>query len=166
MTKANNQRPDRGGNKKAGNVSTRLTAEEESILLAKELRLKPKSKQVLDLLIANPKMSQAEAYIRVHGTENRATARNEASKLMAKPSARIYSDRAVGKAKRRIVQLVDSDNEQVAYKASADILDRVEGKAIQKNVSTSTVVEVKLDLSGKRIGAHYVNSPTPPQLIP
>lgn len=164
MTKANNQRPDRGANRKAGNV--RRSAAEQRAALARQLRLKDSTKAFVDELIDNPKQDIGEAYLKTHKTTSKRNASIAGSKLLKKASVIGYRDSAVGKAKRRIVQLVDSDNEQVALKASEAIIDRNEGKAIQKNVSTSTVVEVKLDLSGKRIGAHYVNSPTPPQLIP
>lgn len=155
MPVKNNQRADRGKNRKAGNAP-KLTAEEERYLLAKELGLKPKSKQVLDLLLENPRLSQTEAYMRVHGTTNRATAAAKASELVRKDTARIYSERAVGKAKRKIVQLVDSGNENIALKAAQDVLDRTEGKAVQKTENLSRTVEVKLDLTGVRLGAHYV----------
>jgi phage I-like protein len=151
----NNNRADRGANRKRGNEPA-LTTEQELAALARQLGLKPKSKQVLDLLMANPKLSQTEAYLMVHKTKNRETASAKASELVRKDTARIYSERAVGKAKRRVVQLVDSRNESIALKASADILDRTEGKAVQRNETTSRTVEVKLDLSGVRIGAHYV----------
>ncbi len=155
MAVKNNNRADRGKNRKAGN-EVKLTAAEERELLAKQLKLKPKSKQVLDELLNNPKLSNTEAYMKVHQTNNRKSASVSAARLLAKPSARIYSERAVGRAKKRIVELVDSNNEQIAYKASADILDRTEGKAVQRNETTSKVVEVKLDLTGVRIGSHYL----------
>jgi len=158
--KPNNQRPDRGRNRKAGN-DTKVVQDKQSIL-AKELGLRPKSKQVLDALIADPKLSQTEAYIQVHKTTNRNTAKANASKLLTSTNAKIYNDSAIGKAKRRIVGLIDSDNENIALKASSDVLDRTEGKAIQKNETTHKLIEVKLDLSGARLGAHYIKADTLP----
>lgn len=155
MTKTNNNRADRGKNKKAGNEA-KLTPEQERVLLAKSLRLKPKTKQFIDELLNNPKISQTEAYIRTHRTENRSTAGSRASELVKKRSVQIYSNATVGRAKKRIASLIDTTNESIALKASQDILDRTEGKAIQKTETTSKVVEVKLDLSGVRIGAHYL----------
>lgn len=158
----NNNRPDRGKNRKSGNV--KLRPEEERELLAKDLRLKPKTKEFVDTLLSNPKLSQTEAYIRTHATNNRKAASVEASRTLAKPSVGIYKASQVAKAKKRIVSLVDTDNESIALKASQDILDRTEGKAIQRNETTSRVVEVKLDLSGVRIGAHYM-APVPEPII-
>lgn len=155
MAKLNNNRPDRGKNKKSGNAP-KLSAEEKSRLLAKQLGIKPKTKAMVDLMQENPKLSATEAYIRTHQTVSRKTAGIEASRLLKKPSVIGYKDSAVKKAKNRIVSLVDSENENTALKAAQDIIDRNEGKAVQKSENLSRTVEVKLDLSGVRIGAHYV----------
>lgn len=155
MAKANNNRADRGKNKKAGNAP-KLSAEEQKRILARQLGIKPNTKAYIDMLNDNPGMSQTEAYIRTHRTNNIKTAKSEASKLLQKPAVIGYKDAAVKKAKRRIVSLVDSGNESIALKASQDILDRNEGKAIQKTENLSRTVEVKLDLTGVRIGNHYI----------
>jgi len=81
-------------------------------------------------------------------TESRITAKNAASKLLQKPSVIGYKDSAVKKAKNRIVSLVESPNESISLKASQDIIDRNEGKAVQKNESISKTVTVSLDLTG------------------
>lgn len=163
MAKSNNNRADRGKNRKAGN-EVKLTAEMKQDLLAKELRLRPKTKAFYDELINNPKTTQREAYSKFHKTENINSIDSTASALVSSPKYQIYKASAVGKAKRRIVELVSSDNEQIAYKASADILDRTEGKAVQRNETTSKVVEVKLDLTGVRIGSHYLPQQDSPAL--
>lgn len=152
---ANNNRPDRGKNRKSGNAPA-LTAEQERTLLAKQLGLKPKSKAVIDEIIENPTISNTEAYMKHHKTNNRKAASVEVSKLLSKPTAQIYKDSAIRKAKKRIVSLVESGNENIALKASQDILDRTEGKATQKTESVNRTVEVKLDLTGVRIGSHYI----------
>jgi len=160
---ANNNKTARGANRKAGNEK-KLTPEEKRVQLAKELKLRPKTKEFVDKLIDNPKMSQTEAYIQTHSTNSRDTAKVEASKLLTKPNVVGYKQSAVGKAKRRVITLVDSSNESIALKASQDIIDRNEGKAVQKNEHTSQVVEVKLDLTGARIGAHYLQGIQTPVL--
>ncbi|UOF77972.1 hypothetical protein [Caudoviricetes sp.] len=154
-TVKNNNRPDRGKNRKAGNAPE-LTAEEKRTALAKQLGIKPKTKEFIDLMNDNPKLSATEAYIRTHETESRVTAGTAAHKLLKKPSVIGYKDAAVKKAKRRIVTLVDSSNESIALKASQDIIDRNEGKSVQKTENLSRTVEVKLDLTGVRLGAHYI----------
>lgn len=156
-TKPNNNTAARGKNRKAGNAP-KLSPEQKRELLAKQLKLKPKTKATVDEILANPSISHTEAYIRNHGTTNRNSARASVAKMLAKPSVQIYKDSAVRKAKERIVSLVESSNESIALKSSQDILDRTEGKAIQRNETTSKVVEVKLDLTGVRLGAHYIQS--------
>lgn len=155
MVKTNNNRADRGSNRKAGNAPTKSPAEKKQDL-AKQYGIKPKTKAMVDLMTDNPKLSATEAYLRTHETESRITAGNAASRLLKRASVVGYRDSAVGKAKRRIVSLIDSDNESIALKASESVIDRNEGKAIQKNESTSRTVEVKLDLTGVRIGSHYL----------
>lgn len=154
---ANNNRADRGKNRKAGNAPD-LTPEEKKRALAKQLGLKPKTVQMVDMLIEDKTLSQTEAYIQTHKTDNRKNASIAASRLLAKPSVRIYKDSAIKKAKGRIVELIDSQNESIALKSAQDVLDRTEGKAIQKTENTSKVVEVKLDFAGVRIGAHYLQA--------
>ena len=151
----NNNRPDRGKNKKAGNDRPESTAERKQ-RLAKQYGIRHKTKEMIDLMNDNPKLSATEAYIRTHETESRVTAGTAAHKLLKKPSVIGYKDSAVKKAKRRMIELVDSSNESIAVKASQDIIDRNEGKAIQKTENTSKVVTVKLDIGGARLGAHYV----------
>lgn len=157
----NNQRADRGANRKRGNTPE-LTAEQERTKLARELRIKPKTKAMVDKLLNDEKLSQTQAYIDTHNTSNRRTAAIAASKLLQKPNVQIYKDSAIRKAKTKIVSLVDSGNEQIALKASQDILDRTEGKAAIKTEHTSKTVHVSVDLSGFKLGNHYVPAPTTP----
>lgn len=152
---ANNNRPDRGKNRKAGNAPAESAAERKQ-RLAKQYGIKPKTKEMIDLMNENPKLSQTDAYIMTHKTESRITAKNAASKLLQKPAVIGYKDSAVKKAKRRVIELVDSSNESIALKAADSIIDRTEGKAIQKTENTSKVVTVKLDIGGARLGAHYI----------
>jgi len=160
MPTKNNNRADRGANKKTGNAP-KLTAEDKNTQLAKQLRIKPRTKAMVDKLLDNPSMSQTQAYIETHETNNRTVAKNEASKLLTKPSVMIYKASAIKKAKERIVSLVDSDNENIALKASQDIIDRTEGKAHHKDEQVSRTVHVSLDLTGVKLGNHYL---TPAQI--
>lgn len=151
----NNQRADRGKNRKSGNV--RLSAEEKKEVLAKQYGLKPKTVELLDNLDKYPTKTQAEVYMMNHKTENKITASNAVTKLLKKPSVIGYKDSAVRLAKNRVVSLVKSTNESIALKASQDIIDRNEGKSVQKTENLSRTVEVKLDLTGVRVGSHYIN---------
>ena len=151
----NNNRPDRGKNRKAGNDRPESTAERKQ-RLAKQYGIKPKTKAMIDDMLDDPKLTQREAYMRHHKTTNLNTVDRALNRTMKKPSVIGYKDSAVKKAKRRIIELVDSSNESIAVKASQDIIDRNEGKAIQKSETTSKIVTVKLDIGGARLGAHYI----------
>lgn len=162
--KKNNQRADRGKNKKSGNEA-KLSAGEKRDLLAAQLKLRPKTKAFVDELLNNPKQDIGDAYLKTHKTLSKRNASIAGSKLLKKPNVIGYKDSAVKKAKLRIITLVDSSNESVALKASESIIDRNEGKAIQKSENTNRTVEVKLDLTGVRIGGHYL-APTTPTALP
>ena len=154
-TKANNNRADRGKNRRAGNAPT-ATVEEHLIAVAKELRIKPKTKALYDEVINNKGITQREAYIQLHPKSSIEAADSNASKLLRSDKYNIYKASAVGKAKKRIVSLVSSGNESIALKASQDILDRTEGKATQKTENITQTVEVKLDLTGVKLGNHFI----------
>lgn len=153
----NNSRPDRGKNRKHGMIEV-LTVAQERERLAKQYRIKHKTKLVIDELMDNPQLTHAQAYMKHHSTTNKNTASTAVTKLLKKPSVIGYQASAVGKAKRRVIELVDSKNESVALKASESIIDRTEGKAVQKTENLTRTLEVKLDLSGVRIGAHHVQA--------
>jgi uncharacterized membrane-anchored protein YjiN (DUF445 family) len=156
VAKPNNNRPDRGANKKAGN-SPRLSPEEKKISVAKELGIRDNTKAFYDELIDNPKLGVRASYKKHIGdSTSELQASVNASRLKNSEKYEIYKASAVGKAKKRVVQLVGSTNESIALKASQDVLDRTTGKAIQKTENLSRVVEVKLDLTGVKIGAHYI----------
>lgn len=109
--------------------------------------MKPKTKQMVDLLMADPKLSQTEAYIRTHRTTNRNVARSEASKTLSKPSIQIYMKKHTEIAKRRIVALTGSEKQDVALRAAQDILDRTYGKATQKQESQSINLNLNVEAS-------------------
>lgn len=153
----NNQRADRGKNRKRGNELKLESTAEKRYRLAKELRISDKTKDFYDTLIDNPKIKIRDAYIQAKGeSTSLQQASVNASKLKNSDKYYIYKASAVGKAKRRVVELVESNNESIALKASQDILDRTEGKATQKTENISRTVEVKLDLTGVKLGAHHV----------
>lgn len=107
--------------------------------------LKGKSKATLDLLASNPKLSATDAYLQTHATENRTTASTNAYKLLQKPLAQVYLQQHVSRAKERVVELVDSEKEDIALRASTDILDREYGKATQKTEVQSFNIEAILN---------------------
>lgn len=115
--------------------------------------MKPKTKAFADTLLANPKISNTEAYMRTHKTTNRRSASVSASKLLATPSVSIYLAKHVDAARMRRVQLVDNaSKEEVQLRAAQDILDRVHGKATQKAEMSVSGVTLNIDLSSSLEG--------------
>lgn len=127
---------------------TKALTVEESTKLAKELKLKPKTKQFVDLLLQDPTLSQTEAYLMTHNTTNTNTARSEASKTIAKPSVQLYTQSHINKAKYKIISLVDSEKEEIALKASESILDRELGKSTIKT-ETNTITDINITLGNR-----------------
>lgn len=109
--------------------------------------LKVNSKAVLDIIAAQTKQNATQAYKEIHPNASDVTARNNASQLLAKPSAQIYLQKHVDKAKERVVELVNSDKEDIALRASDSILDRALGKATQRTEVTTTGITLNLDLT-------------------
>lgn len=110
--------------------------------------MKPKTKAFADTLLANPKLSNTEAYMRTHKTTNRRSASVSASKLLATPSVSIYLAKHVTSARQRIVQLVDgAGKEEIQLRAAQDILDRSYGKATQRTEGVTTGITLNIDLT-------------------
>lgn len=113
--------------------------------------LKPKSIQVLDKLLADPKISQTDAYAEVHSTSNRQTARTNAHKLVKSTSAQIYLQKHIDKAQKRIVELISTDKEDIALRASQDVMDRAHGKATQRVEQHKTGITLTIDLTSSLV---------------
>ncbi len=128
-----------------GMKTSKPLTEEQSAKLAKELRIKPKTKQFADLLLQDPTISHTQAYLATHKTQNARAASVEASKNLAKPSVQIYMNSHVNKAKKKIIELIDNDKPDIALKASQDVLDRIHGKATVKQENTS-FTEINISL--------------------
>lgn len=59
----------------------------------------------------------------------------------------IYTSEQVTKAKKKVIELVDSQREDIALRASVDVLDREHGKAVQQVQTTSRVMTISIDLT-------------------
>jgi len=116
--------------------------------------MKPKTKAFLDTIVSNPKLSATKAYLSTHETTNVASARASASKLLATPNAQLYLQEHVDKARNRIVELIDSDKEEIALRASDSVLDRQLGRPTQRIEAVSNVVSINIDLSATNHTPH------------
>lgn len=112
------------------------------------MSMKPKTKAFADTLIANPKLSNTEAYMLTHTTKNRRSASVSASRLLATPSVSIYLAEHVSRARQRIIDLVDNaGKEEIQLRAAQDILDRSYGKPTQRTELAATGVSLNIDLT-------------------
>jgi hypothetical protein len=110
--------------------------------------VKNKTKAFVNELLANPKLSNTEAYIRTHQTTNRKSASVSASRLLAKPSVSIYLEKHTSNARKRVVDLVDNaGKEDVQLRAAQDILDRSFGKATQRAEVVASGITLNIDLT-------------------
>jgi hypothetical protein len=127
-------------------------------VLAKDLGISRRTQNFVDLLNDNPDISNQQAYIKTHATNNTNTAAVEAHRILKSPKVQIYTRSAVNRAINKVVTLIDSEQENIALRASESVLDRQFGKATFKSESVAKTVEVKLDLTGVKIGTHYLPS--------
>lgn len=109
--------------------------------------LKANSKAVLDIIATQKKRNASKAYKEVHPDATNASAIALASALMAKPEAQIYLQQHVNKAKARIVELVDSEKEDIALRASESILNRELGTPTQRIAQTTSGITLTIDLT-------------------
>lgn len=119
-----------------------------------------KQKAFADYLLNNPKASGTEAIKATyslgskHGTTSKRgeelTASVMATENLAKPNILAYMLEKAPEAELRVLQLMRSENEPIALAAAKDVLDRTHGRAVQRTESTSTSVNIAIDLSGSR----------------
>jgi phage terminase small subunit len=97
--------------------------------------LSPSERKFADEFIKTNNATQAVRKV-WGGQIAEATTRNKAHRLLTtNGDIRDYLEMNLGKAKKRVVQLIDSEREEIALKASESVIDRVEGKATQKIVT-------------------------------
>lgn len=109
--------------------------------------LKENSKRVLDIIATQKKRDATSAYKEIHPNASQQVARNEASRLLAKPEAQVYLQEHVDRAKNTIVELLNSEKDDIRLRSATDILDRNTGKAIQRTENISTGITLSIDLN-------------------
>ena len=114
------------------------------------VKLTPQQKAYADLLLEQPNTAQTDIVKQAYPN---VTDSNLASTIAAQNNKntdiQIYTSEQVSKAKRRIVELIDSEREDISLRASVDVLDREHGRAVQQVQTTSKVMTINIDLSGK-----------------
>lgn len=123
-------------------------------------KLTRKQMAFVQYLLDHPKASATEAYLAAYPTDNRDTARAEASTTLAKPNVLAVLNGAATEAEETLHSVMQSAKRfsrketkvgaafaSVARASANDILDRVHGKATQRVEQSSTVVQVNIDLT-------------------
>lgn len=108
------------------------------------MALKQNSKKILDIYASQKAKNITKAYKEVHPTAKSITANVNGYKLLKKPDAQLYLDKHINKAKNRIIELVDSNRENIALQASESILDRALGKPVNKTESINLNIDTAL----------------------
>lgn len=112
------------------------------------MTLKANSKKMLDIVATQKARNTTEAYMQVHPTASRETARVLSSALMQKPEAQIYLKAHIDKATETIVELMtNSEKDDIRLRAATDVLDRTHGKAIQQVQTSTQGVTLVIDLT-------------------
>lgn len=114
-----------------------------------KVRLTKQQKDYADIKLSNPNMALVDVVKQAYPN---AKDSNYASTIAAinekNNSIQIYTNEQISKAKKKIVELIDSEREDIALRASVDVLDREHGKAIQKQEISSKTMTINIDLSG------------------
>lgn len=113
--------------------------------------MKPKTKAFVDKLVENPKMSQTTAYIETHETDNRTTARVNASQLMSQPNVHQYLQSKSEIAEKSLYEVLKTSKKhkesvnwmRLSKDTANDILDRTHGKPLSRtnNVNVNLNIE-------------------------
>lgn len=116
--------------------------------------LMPKTKEFLDLVVTDRKISRTQAYLDTHETNNRATAKNAASKLINRPASQIYLKKHLELAKSNKIQIMNdamksekTADRELANKVAEQIMDRELGKAVQRQISENKNLNINVEAS-------------------
>lgn len=129
--------------------------------IAKPLpKLTRKQTEFVRQLVENPKISATEAAARAYSVEKRDTARAMAAENLTKPSIMAELAKYSGDAEFTLIEVMQqsrtemktADRDRVQWANTArqtadSLLDRLHGKATQRVESTSTSVNLSIDLT-------------------
>jgi phage terminase small subunit len=136
----------------------------KDMVSAKGVKLTPKQKAFADTLINNPKLSGTQAALQTYGTPDKQptyqSAREIAHTNMTKTNIQIYMDKHVDKAKQTIVNLLNSEKDDIKLRAADSILDRQLGKSTQRIDQTTSVTLVQPILNSQSVQQVQLDQPT------
>ena len=109
--------------------------------------LKRNSKKILDIIAGQTERNATQAYKQVHPNADTATAVVNASQLLAKPEAQIYLQEHVSHATETVVELMDSEKDDIRLRSAQDVLNRQYGTPTQTVKQTTSGVTLVIDLT-------------------
>lgn len=118
-------------------------------------QLTAKQKAFADAILANPNASATSAALKAYDTKEYNTAAALASENLGKPNILAYLQDHAIEAEHTVFDVMltskalaeDASHASVALRAASDILDRVHGKAVQKQEISVQSVAISLDLT-------------------
>lgn len=111
------------------------------------MKLTRKQKAFADHLLSEPKDSATEAAAQTYAVASRKSAEVIASENLRNPAIQFYLEEHVDKAKLKVVELIDSDKEEIGLRASEAVLNRALGMPTQRTEVQSTGVTLVIDLT-------------------
>ena len=111
------------------------------------MALKENSKRTLDIIAQQKKRNATEAYIATHEGVSRKVAQVKSAQLLAKPEAQIYLQEHVDRARNTVVDLLNSEKDDIRLRSATEILDRNLGKSTQRIEQHTTGITLNIDLS-------------------
>ena|ERR1035437_8940403 len=117
------------------------------MIKTKGLKLTRKQKAFADHLLNNPQHSATEAAAQTYEVSSRKSAEVIASENLRRPPIQIYLEEHIDKAKIKVVELIGSEKEDIALRASESVLDRALGKATQRTEQISVSLNFGMDLT-------------------
>lgn len=107
-------------------------------------RLTRKQKAFADELLNDKKKSATEAAMQTYNTTDRNTAGVIAAQNLRNTNIQLYIDEHVDRAKETVVNLLDSDKDEIKLRSAQDILDRTHGKATQTVQTTGVHIQMNI----------------------
>ena len=121
---------------------------ELKVMNGKQLpKLTRKQANFVNELINNPKQSATQAVMKTYDTNKAYVAKNIASVNLTKPNILQHLQANTERAEQKIVSLIDSDKEEIALRASQDVINRVHGTPVSTVINQSTGVTLTIDLT-------------------
>lgn len=111
-------------------------------------KLTRKQKAWADTYIVDKKAPLTDIARQTYNVTDSKVAHDISRQNLENPRIQVYLEQHVDKAREKIVSLISSDKEEIALRASQDVIDRTHGKATQRTEVQSSKLSIHIDLTG------------------